>query len=177
MIGSANTQWKICSGKAHCLYAYGRQYFFFFLQFLLPSFPLISVWGLMWSFLVVLILGLWSATTRPCGCCIKSSLIQTRHNWGKYTSHLCIAGSFMILFSYFLIPGGCWFCVCIFNYIVNKTFGYFNYSIPPHPQKKTFRRSVFSNSYVNLMLQMVLGKQIRLFVIFPDFFFKFYNLT
>lgn len=51
------------------------------------------------TFFVVLRPGLWSAATRPCGCCIKSSLIQTRHNWGKHTSHICVAGGFMFFFS------------------------------------------------------------------------------
>ena len=76
------------------------------------------------------------------------------------------------------------FSFLIFSYLVDVDFVFVNSTIlstkpsviliipspPSPPKKKTFCRSVFSNSYVNLMLQMVLGKQIRLLVIFPDFF-------
>jgi hypothetical protein len=94
MIGGAYTQRKIRPGKAHCIYAPGTQYIVYS-----SCYNSVILFLNVKTFFVVLRPGLWSAATRSCGCCIKSSLIQTRHNWGKHTSHIRVAGGFMFFFS------------------------------------------------------------------------------
>lgn len=51
--------------------------------------------------LIALFSGIWPAAARFNWCSIQSFVIQARYYWGKYPSHLCIAGSFHVLYDGF----------------------------------------------------------------------------
>lgn len=60
-------------------------------------FPFIWLRLCSYKWFLMLLLGLWSAATRPCRCRIKSLIVPAGRNWRKYTSYICVTGYFFLL--------------------------------------------------------------------------------